>query len=342
MRHFLIKLFNWEYWPQWVVYMPLAVYYLYLSLRARSFFFFSAANPGIETGGMFFESKWDVLQLIPSHLYPSTILVKEGDSTAQIMMKMREVGIGFPVIAKPDRGERGWCVQKITNETELEAYKSKTPITFLVQRYVEHPIELSVFYVRHPNAPAGRISSVTYKKLLSITGDGRSTVKELILTKDRAYLQKEVLFPQLGAQLERVLAAGEELLLVPYGNHVRGAEFRNFDKIIDQQLAATFDTICREIPHFFYGRFDLRVKSIDSLKQGKDIAILELNGAGAEPAHIYDPCYRFISAQRDLFWHYRQMFDIAMHNKKNGTCFMTLAKYLALKKMEKAYKKLAA
>ena len=111
--------------------------------------------------------------------------------------------------------------------------------------------------------------------------------------------------------------------------------------IIDKQLGATFDSICEKIEGFYYGRFDLRTSSIENLKEGQDIAILELNGAGAEPAHIYDPGYKYIRAQKDLFWHYRQMFEIAMLNKLEGAAFMTLSEYRTIKKQEKQYKKMA-
>ncbi len=342
MRRFFIKLLSWEYWPQWIVYMPLGFYYLYLSARARSLFFFSAANPGIETGGMFFESKWDVFQLIPEHLYPTTVQIGEKESIEQVARRIEAAGIAFPLIAKPDRGERGWGVQKINSVSELAEYREKNRVTFLIQAYVDYPVELSIFYVRHPHTDKGVISSVTYKKLLSIIGDGHSSVRDLILSADRAYLQKNVLFKQFASRLADVLVDGEELILVPYGNHVRGAEFKDYRAIIDDELLTTFDSICRQIPGFYYGRFDLRVKSLDDLKKGEHIAIMELNGAGAEPAHIYDPRFSFLKAQSDILWHYRRMFEIAMHNKQQGSAFMTMNEYRRLKVEEKAYKKRAA
>ena len=113
IRVFCIKLFSWEYWPMWVVYFPVSFYYLYLSVKARSLFFFSASNPTIETGGMFFESKWKIFELIPKEYFPSTILVIEKQSHDAIVQNMADAGIVFPIVAKPDRGERGWAVQII-------------------------------------------------------------------------------------------------------------------------------------------------------------------------------------------------------------------------------------
>ncbi len=338
LRRFKIRLLNWEYWPMSVVYLPTYLYYVYLSVKARSFFFFSAANPGIETGGMFFESKWKIFEGIPPHLYPTTILATNKESIYEVMFKMNVNSINFPVIAKPDRGERGWKVKKINCQQDLITYLESAPATYLIQGYIDYPIELSVFYVRHPLEHTGKITSVTYKKLLSIVGDGRSTIQELIINKDRAYLQKEKLFVTLKNELQNVLPQGEAKLLVPYGNHVLGTEFRDYGHIVDDQLLAVFEKISKSIDGFYYGRFDIRTSSIEDLKQGKNMYILELNGSGAEPAHIYDPKFSFLKAQKTLMWHYKKMFEIAQHNKKYGAEFMSYKEYRILRKKELAYK----
>ena len=52
---FMIKLLHWEYWPFEVIYAIPFLYWVYLSARAGSFFFFRAANPAIPNGGMFGE-----------------------------------------------------------------------------------------------------------------------------------------------------------------------------------------------------------------------------------------------------------------------------------------------
>jgi hypothetical protein len=133
LRKFKIKTFSWEYWPIWVVYFPVSFYYLYLALKARSLFFFSAANPSIETGGMFFESKWKIFELIPKEYYPKTILIEAHETVEEIQQKIINHKIDFPFITKPDRGERGWGVQKINNFQELQAYKGIAHIDFLIQ-----------------------------------------------------------------------------------------------------------------------------------------------------------------------------------------------------------------
>ncbi|MDI9319257.1 MAG: hypothetical protein QM530_02170 [Phycisphaerales bacterium] len=313
---------------------------MYLSIKAKSFFFFSAANPTIETGGMFFESKWDVFKLIPKQYYPQTIFIVPEQTVESIACELKTVNIHFPFIAKPDRGERGWAVKIIHSMEELEEYRKKVKVSFLIQELVQSPLELSIFYYRHPFSQTGKITSVTLKKLLTVVGDGHSTLRELILRSDRATLQLAKLISNNAIDLNQVLNNQEELILVPYGNHVRGAMFLDYTHIVDEQLAKTFDTICKQIDGFYFGRFDLRCTSIEELKQGKNISILELNGSGAEPAHIYQPNFSFFKAQAVIARHYKMMYEAAMANKGRGIHFMSFDAMRETKKLETVYKKL--
>jgi hypothetical protein len=325
----------------WVVYFPLGFYYTYLAIRARSFFFFSASNPSIETGGMFFESKWSIFKLMPKHYFPNTILVDVKDDFSTIETSMMAANIAFPIIAKPDRGERGWCVKKIYNFSELKQYKANTKIPFLVQSYIDYPVELSVFYYRHPKSDKGNVTSVTYKKLLSVIGDGLSTIDTLIRKNDRAFLQYQRLKKEKNSNLNEVLKLGEERVLVPYGNHVLGTMFVNYNHIIDEALTNAIDAISKNIEGFYFGRFDLRCASIEDLKLQQNFSILELNGAGAEPAHIYHPGFSFFKAQKVLMQHFKMLFDAAKANKEDGVPFMSYQDYKHTKQLEKAFKQQA-
>ena len=246
----------------WLVYFPVSFFYIYLAIKSRSFFFFSAANPSIETGGMFFESKWSIFKLMPKEYYPATILAKDSDDAEMILAKMEAAGIKFPVIAKPDRGERGWAVKKICSATDLVDYRTAMKVDFLIQAYVGYPFEFSIFYYRNPNNETGKITSVTLKKLLTITGDGYSTIDDLIKRNNRFFLQYKKLQKNKQIDFNRVLESGEQEVLVPYGNHVLGTMFLDYNHIIDDELIHTFDMISKKIPGFYFGRFDLRCSSM--------------------------------------------------------------------------------
>lgn len=322
----------------WLVYLPVSFYYVYLSIRAGSFFFFSASNPSIEYGGMFFESKQKIFELIPRQYYPSTVYIDGKDDFLLITKKIKAAGITYPLIAKPDRGERGWCVMKIESENELADYTQKMPVSFIIQEYINHPLEFSIFYFRHPKRKTGKVTSVTFKKMLTVTGDGFSTVEKLIQNNSRSFLQYPKLRKNKKIDLNRILPKGEQKVLVPYGNHVLGAMFLNYNHIIDDRLEKTIDHISQQIEGFYFGRYDLRCTSIEDLKNGKNISILELNGAGAEPAHIYDPSFSFFKAQLVIAAHYKMMYDAAKENRKKGISFMSFSEFSTVRKSEKIYK----
>lgn len=338
IRCLFIKTFSWEYWPIWVVYFPVSFYFLYLAIKARSCFFFSASNPTLEVGGMFFESKWKIFQLVPKKYYPNTILVDDSDDMGSVNNRMSLAGIVFPIIAKPDRGERGWGVKKIDNLQELAKYKTAFNLSFLIQSYINYPIELSVFYYRHPSQKNGIVTSVTLKKLLTVTGNGQSTIAELIEQNNRCFLQYQNMIQQNTIDFTYVPQPKEEVLLVPYGNHILGATFINYNHIIDSALTQTINTISQQINGFYFGRYDLRCASINDLKNGKNFSILEVNGAGAEPAHIYHPGFSFFKAQLTIAKHFNMMYKAAIENNKNGTAYMTYKDFRNTQRLQKTYR----
>jgi hypothetical protein len=318
--NFYTKLTHWEYWPFGILQFPVFFYYGWLSLRSRSFLFFTASNPGIEMGGMFGESKFQILQRIPSHLIPKTIVVEATSTPQKVIGIIRQHGYNFPVIFKPDLGERGFMVKRIDNENEVGDYLKKIRVRFLVQELVDLPMEFGVLYERLPSAQHGRVTSIVMKEMLSVTGDGKSTLRELIFGKPRAKLQWENLKEAYGDRLNEVVEKDKAIELVSIGNHARGTKFLNGNNLITLKLCESFDAIGKHIEGFYFGRFDVRCSTLEDLESG-NVKILELNGCGAEPAHIYDPDFKIIDAMGVLFRHWRSIFDISRENRSLGISF---------------------
>jgi hypothetical protein len=331
---FYTKLTHWEYWPFELVYLPVVFYYFWLSLKAKSFFFFSASNPSIETGGMLGESKFSILKNIPEEVKAFTLFFRKDTAASKIIPAIQENDLSYPIIAKPDVGERGTMVEKINNEKELRLYLQKNKTDFLIQEYVNFKVELGVFYYRFPDQTKGTVSSVVLKDFLKVTGDGKSTLGELIANYPRAGFQFERLNTRLN--YDSIPANEETILLEPIGNHCRGTTFLNANHIIDQKLIDIFDAISLQIPGFFFGRYDLRCKNIEDLKAGKNIKIVELNGAGAEPGHIYQPGYSIFKAWKELLFHWKILYQISVQNHEKGI------PYMGFSEAEKKYKEILA
>ena len=335
---FFIRLRHWEYWPFGVVYFPIFLYWLWLSLKARSFFFFSAANPSIESGGLLGESKWDILRRIPEDFRPKTLFFRKDTPEETLLEDAFHQKFAFPLIAKPDVGERGWRVEKLENREQLSQYVQTTPGDFLLQEYVDEPLELGVFYYRMPGEPGGIVSSIVQKEFLTIRGNGRNCVEELIQQNERAILQLPALQEKYVDILHQILPAGETLTLVSIGNHSRGTKFLNANHLITPELTRLFDRISQPVDGFYFGRYDLRCRSVADLYAGKTIRILELNGAGAEPAHIYHPGSSIREAYRVLFHHWRVLYDISRANHRRGVPYMRLPEAVRLWKRIRALK----
>lgn len=315
-KRLLIRLRSWEYWPFFIVYAPVFIYWAWLSLKARSFFFFSTSNPSIQNAGFLLESKKDIYQLLPADSWPNTLFCPLGMELNAITKGLTKKGLSFPLIAKPDVGQRGLRVKLLQTEMELSDYARGSKVDFLLQEYIDYPNEIGVFYYRMPGEPQGYISGIVGKELLAVVGDGRSTVEELLLKQNRALLQLPVLRAVYGEFLRHTLGAGEKFTLVPYGNHSRGAKFIDWSSRIDPQLVKAIDDYCRQIPGFYFGRLDIKFNSWEELRAGRAFSVIELNGAGSEPTHVYDPAHSIFFAWKEIIRHLRLLYQISRANAR--------------------------
>ncbi|HYG01251.1 MAG TPA: hypothetical protein VD927_02345 [Chryseosolibacter sp.] len=299
------------------------LYWLWLSLKSRSLVFFTASNPGITMGGMFGESKYDVLKKIPSRYVPKTVRISLPTTTETVQKILHEHGFHVPLVFKPDIGERGFMVRRVFDTQDIDVYLSEVRTDFVVQELVDLPLEFGVFYTRFPDEPRGVVTSVVGKEMLSVTGNGVATLSELIMSKDRARLQWQALKVKFKERLNEIIPAGQNIELVSIGNHCLGTKFLNMNHLINRELSETFDQISLQIDGFYFGRFDLRCASLEDLYQGH-VKILELNGCGAEPAHIYQPGFSFFGAVSVLLRHWQNIYVIAKQNKQKGHRFLSL------------------
>ena len=336
---FFIRLFNWEYWPFDVVYAPMYLVYLWFGIKARSFFFFAAANPTIKNGGFLMETKSAIDPLIPEAYKPTTIYFENGTDFSIVIKAFKEKDITFPCIVKPDNGSRGRGVKKVANEEELKDVLASYPIPYVIQNFIPYPKEMGLFYVRMPDEQKGKITGIVGKEFLQVTGDGSSTILELLKQNSRYILQLPVLKTLLVDQLDIVLPKGQKEVLLPYGNHARGCLFEDQSNLINEQLSKVMNDVCTKIDGFYYGRMDIRYNNWDELLQGKNFSIIELNGAGADPTHIYDPNHSIFFAWKEIIRHWVMLYAISVANHQKGYRYLTTKEGLQMFKENAAYDK---
>jgi hypothetical protein len=319
------------------VYSPIYIYWIWLALRSRSFFFFNTANPTIKNGGFLMESKKEIYDLIPDKYYPKTILLEKNCTKEELLKEIAKAELLFPLIAKPDIGMRGLMVKKIENADEALEYASASKVNFLLQEFIPYEKEVGVFYYRYPNTAKGNISGIVGKEFLTVIGDGISSIEELLKKDKRFVLQIPALKKQDADLLKNILSNGEQQLLVPYGNHARGAKFIDLSNRADEELRNTIDQLCQQVKGFYFGRLDIRFNSWEELKQGKKFSIIELNGAGSEPTHMYDPKHSLFFAWKEIIRHWNILFRISRLNRQKNISYMTAKEGLQMFRDNKKY-----
>jgi len=323
-----------------VVYAPMYPVWLWYCVKARSLFFFGASNPAIKNAGFLMEPKSEIDLLIPSQYKPATLFFVAGTVFERIKQVIFDEQLHYPLIIKPDIGLQGKAVIKVHDEHELKNAVSKFTVDFIVQPFIPFPKEVGIFYVRNPDEEHGRITGIVEKEFLTVTGDGRSTIEGLLYNTPRYILQIPVLKKLLGAEIDNILQKGETRILVPYGNHVRGCLFLDSTYKNTRQIESVIDNACRSIDGFYYGRLDIRFNSFEELGNNKNWSIIELNGAGSEPTHIYDPKHSIFFAFKEIIRHWNMMYRISMQNKRKGAPFLKYRDGMAMFQENRKYVKM--
>jgi hypothetical protein len=313
-----------EFWPGWLFYTPVVIHWLMLGLRYGDFSLPTAANPRITTGGLCGESKLSILNQIRPEasalIAPACGVPAHPDGIAAAEAAMLAHGLAYPVVAKPDIGCNGTGVRLVKDRSALVDYMREFPPgeTVVLQHFVDAPNEAGIFYVRHPDEPRGRITSLTIKQPPVVIGDGRSTVRALILADERARLVPHLYLRRLRDRLDLVPEPGTPVQLVFVGNHCKGSIFQNGTNLVTEALTTAIDDLAQALPEFWFGRIDVRFDSIAELRRGVGFRVIEINGVGSEATHIWDPHTKLLDAWRTQFFHYGAAFRIGAANRRRG------------------------
>jgi hypothetical protein len=325
---------RWEFWPPTVFYLPVVVYVLWLGIKHRSLTLFTAANPGMPDGGFIGESKSKILDRLQDQgefVARYDVIPVDITKSAKIERAegfMHRNGGGFPVVLKPDAGQRGTGVAVIRSRPQLDHYLERAEGAVIVQEYVDGH-EYGVFYYRYPDENEGTLFSITDKRLLTLTGDGRSTLEQLILKDERAMCMAPFHFRRHRERLFEVPRFDERIALVEVGTHCRGALFLDGGAVRSPALACVIDRISKRFEGFYFGRYDIRTPSLEDFRKGRNFKIVELNGVTSEATHIYQPGNSIWKAYRTLMQQWRIAFEIGAANRSRGVQPSSVRRLLA-------------
>jgi membrane protein DedA with SNARE-associated domain len=323
---------HWEFWPMWLFYPPVALYYAWLAIKYRGALLPTAANPGILAGGIVGESKMATLRelVATSPEFTAEAELIAGSNTEARLTSLRGIcarrNIPYPFIIKPDLGQRGAGIKLVRDEAQAVAYLRQTTAPLLVQRFVPGPFEAGVFYYRFPGESRGVIFAITEKIFPMVTGDGEATVAELIWRDPRARCLAAKYLVRLAGRENDVLPEGVSLKLVEAGNHAQGCIFRDGMRLHTPALAERIDAISQKLTGFYIGRYDIRYATEAGFSAGESFQIVELNGASAEASSIYDRRNSLWQAYRTLFRQWDLVFAIGAENRRRGCATTKLSR----------------
>ncbi|MDZ7660284.1 alpha/beta fold hydrolase [Fodinibius sp.] len=326
------KLTRWQYWWPIIIYTPVTLYIIYLGIKYRCLTLFTAVNPAIPDGGFVGESKSAILDLFKDSSSVASFKRISFDEEFENMLDaadefLKENEMSFPVVLKPDVGERGKGVSIIKDRHELQDYLSECSEDIIIQEFVEGK-EVGIFYYRKPQEEEGHIFSITKKELPQIVGDGKKTVQELILSDDLAVNMGKEYLKQNEDRLFEIPAEKERITLVDIGTHARGAVFFDGKELITEALSKRMNEICKSARGFYFGRFDIKVPDYEQLKDGKGLKIVEVNGVTSESTNIYDDRFTFIEGQNILMNQWQIAFEIGDQLRNNGREVTSLYPFL--------------
>lgn len=316
---------RWEHWPLLLVNAPVFLYVLFLGyIRYRRPTLFTITNPAVRPDSGFIGERKSAIfrecqsahpaiarwELIPADQNPE-------NRVALLDKFLQREQLTYPVVLKPDEGQRGLGVRIIRNEEQARQILQHTPVDLIVQEFIPGN-EFGIFYIRFPGEMEGRLLSLTEKRLLAVTGDGESSLERLILAHPRAVHRAKFYLQKLTEERDRVPTVGEIIPLVEIGTHAMGALFLDAGEHATTELRQALDKLLAPTDGFHFGRLDLRVPKIEDLRAGKNIKILEINALTSEATHIYDPRHNLLYALRTLCGQWRTAFQIADANARRG------------------------
>ena len=334
-----------EFWPTWLIYLPVALQWLVFALRYRSLTLPMLANPALPLAGMVGVPKSVLLAQAEGRCKKAILpwVVHHIDDTAvaaqarKLGEALAQAGLRLPLVCKPDIGCRGSGVKLIRSERELQDYLSAYPrgAGIMVQQLASWEPEAGVFFVKEPGHPQGKIISLALKYSPYVVGDGQSTLEELIKADPRARELHHLYVERHCEQLQKIIAQGEPYKLVFSASHCRGAVFRDARELITPALCQVIDSMMRDLPEFYYGRLDIKFKDVESLMRGETLEIVEINAVSSESLHIWDSQTPYFQAMRDLLAQYRLLFRLGHFHRQRGHRAPGLKRFIKHWKIER-------
>jgi hypothetical protein len=310
--------------PKWLNLVPMVLQWCWLGLRHGSVTLPSSADPGVTAGGLVGEGKREYFEAMGTLARAATadyiaVEAVPGLDAAQVERQLATAGLRFPVVAKPDLGWCGYGVRRLDDGAALARYLDAFPggETLLLQRYLPEPGEAGLFYMREPQAARGELIGILLRGFPQVSGNGRDSLGTLAQSDPRLRRALAGARHEFRFDPARVPAAGEVVRLSTVASTRVGGEYRDGSAFATPALLERVDAIARDMGEFLVGRFDVRYADLAALQRG-EFTIMEVNGAGSEAVHAWDPTYSVAEVYGIVFAKQRRLFAIAAAMRARG------------------------
>jgi hypothetical protein len=315
-----------EQLPKWLNLIPMIGQWAWLSLKHGSWTLPAAANPQITAGGMVGERKSEYFRMMGplarSHVAQFTLLrnVRAHSILNDAEQAMADAGLSYPLILKPDIGWCGFGVRIVRNRAELKSYLDAYPADedIMLQHFVPYEGEAGIYYTRWPGQPKGRITGLLLRFFPRIVGNGRSTIAELMEQSPRIRRLGRDGRSEACCDVSRIPAASEIVRLSVTGSTRVGGLYEDASSLGTPELENAINAIAMDIKDLHVARFDVRYDTIGAMRAGHSFKIIEVNGAGSEAVHAWDPRYTLADAYKIVFEKQRTLFSIGAAMRKRG------------------------
>src|SRR5688572_14049964 len=158
LKKILFRITHWETWHWTVKYIPMIPHWISYCIRSRSLWFFTPSNPNLTFGGFEGENKKEMYSALPLGTYPKSLFIDPLTTFDHVESHFKSNDLRFPCAVKPDVGQMGILFRKINSLSELQRYHQIMQVEYIIQEFVDYPLEVSVFYYRFPHETKGTIT----------------------------------------------------------------------------------------------------------------------------------------------------------------------------------------
>lgn len=325
-RDFPVQVGRLERLPKWLNLIPMMAQWLWLSIRYGAWALPAAANPRITAGGLVGEGKSEYFRtmgpLARAHTAAFAVFrnARSGSPVADAERAMANAGLAYPLILKPDIGWCGFGVRIVRTREELKSYLAAYPRDedIVLQKFVTYEGEAGIYFARSPDDARGRITGILLRFFPRVVGNGDSTISELMARSPRARLLRRGGRCEPCCDTSRVPPAGEIVRLSVTGSTRVGGLYQDATALVTPELEDAINNIAMDMAQLHVARFDVRYKTMGAMLAGHSFEIIEVNGAGSEAVHAWDPRYTLAEAYRIVFEKQRMLFSIGAAMRKRG------------------------